>query len=48
MKPVWIGIVFFLVYGLFSIKTQAAEGVFAAHTEIQESGHRASSPCLSK
>ena len=38
MKPVWIGIVFFLVYGLFSIKTQAAEGVFTAHTEIYASG----------
>lgn len=30
MKPVWVGIVFFLVYGLFSMKTQAAEGAFAA------------------
>jgi hypothetical protein len=46
MKPVWIGIVFFLVYGLFSMKTQAAEGVFAAHTWLQESGGRCSSPCL--
>jgi len=25
MKPVWVGIVLFLVYGLFSMKTQAAE-----------------------
>ncbi len=43
MKPVWIGIVFFLVYGLFSMKTQAAEGVFAAHTGLQESGGQHSS-----
>jgi hypothetical protein len=27
MKPVWVGIVFFLVYGLLSMKTQAAEVV---------------------
>jgi len=25
MKPVWVGIVFFLVYGFFSMKSQAAE-----------------------
>jgi hypothetical protein len=46
MKPVWIGIAFFLVYGLFSMKTQAAEGVFAAHTGLQESGDQRSSPCV--
>jgi hypothetical protein len=46
MKPVWVGIIFFLVYGLFSIKSQAAEGVFAAHIELQESGGRWISPCL--
>jgi hypothetical protein len=46
MKPVWIGIAFFLVYGLFSIKTQAAEGVFAARDELFESGCQGSSPCL--
>ena len=45
MKPVWIGVVFFLVYGLFSIKTQAAEGAFTAHTGLQESGGQWSSPC---
>jgi hypothetical protein len=39
MKPVWMVIVFFLVYGLFSMKTQAAEGVFAAHAENQKSWH---------
>ncbi len=48
MKPVWIGIVFFLVYGLFSIKTQAAEGVFAAHTELHECGCRGSASCPGK
>jgi arginine exporter protein ArgO len=31
MKPVWMGIVFLLVYGLFSMKTQAAEEVPYAH-----------------
>jgi hypothetical protein len=46
MKPVWIGIVFFLVYGLFSMKTQAAEGVFAAHTGLQERGDQHGSPCV--
>jgi hypothetical protein len=25
MKQVWIGVVFFLLYGLFTIKSQAAE-----------------------
>ena len=29
MKPIWIGIIFLFVYGLFSMKTQAAEGGFA-------------------
>jgi hypothetical protein len=46
MKPVWIGIVFFLVYGMFSMKTQAAEGVFTAHSGLQESESRRISPCL--
>jgi hypothetical protein len=46
MKPVWIGVVFFLVYGLFSMKSQAAEGVFAAHTGLRESWGRCSSSCL--
>lgn len=27
MKPVWLGIIFFLVYGLFSMKSRAAESV---------------------
>jgi hypothetical protein len=48
MKPVWIGIVFFLVYGLLSIKTQAAEGVLTAHTELHEGGCRGSSSCPGK
>ena len=31
MKPIWLGIVFFLVYGLFSIKGHAAQhGLVAA------------------
>jgi hypothetical protein len=46
MKPIWIGVVFFLVYGLFSIKSQAAEGVFTAHSELRESGEQWNSPCL--
>jgi len=46
MKPVWIGVVFFLVYGLFSIKTQAAEGSITTHAGLQESGGQWSSPCL--
>jgi hypothetical protein len=25
MKPIWLGIVFFLVYGMFSIKSHAAQ-----------------------
>ena len=27
MKPVWLGIVFFIIYGLFSMKSQASENV---------------------
>ncbi|BCK87139.1 hypothetical protein MIZ01_0910 [Sideroxyarcus emersonii] len=27
MKPVWLGIVFFIIYGLFSMKSRAAESV---------------------
>jgi hypothetical protein len=46
MKPVWMGIVFFLVYGMFSMKTQAAEGVLAAQTETHESGNGWKSSCL--
>jgi hypothetical protein len=34
MKPVWVGIVFFLVYGLFTMKSQAAE-VRAGFQEIE-------------
>jgi hypothetical protein len=30
MKPVWIGIVFFFVYGLFSIKSHASEAALDA------------------
>ena len=37
MKSVWVGIAFFLVYGLFSIKSQAAEMVFAVHAEFAQS-----------
>ena len=37
MKPVWVGIVFFLVYGLFSMKTQAAEVVPTVRTVLAES-----------
>jgi hypothetical protein len=48
MKPVWIGVVFFLVYGLFSIKSQAAEGVFTAHSELRESKGQCSSPCVNE
>jgi len=48
MKPVWIGIVFFLVYGLFSIKTQAAEGVFTPHTVLHECGCQGSASCPEK
>lgn len=48
MKPVWIGIVLFFVYGLFSMKTQAAEGVFIAHPGGQESGARGVFPCVCK
>ncbi len=25
MKPIWLGIAFFLVYGIFSIKSHAAQ-----------------------
>jgi hypothetical protein len=48
MKPVWIGVVLVLVYGLFSIKSQAAEGVFTAHSELRESGGRWNSPCVNE
>jgi hypothetical protein len=46
MKAVWIGVVFFLVYGLFSMKSQAAEGVFTADSRLRECGGRWNSPCL--
>ena len=46
MKRIWLGLVFILVYGLFSMKSQAAEGVFIAHTELRESGEQWSSHCL--
>ncbi len=32
MKPVWLGIIFILLYGLFSMRSQAAELVLAADT----------------
>ena len=25
MKPIWVGVVFFIVYGMFTMKSQAAE-----------------------
>ncbi len=40
MKSVWVGIVFFLVYGLFSIKSQAAEMVVSVHAEFAQSEYR--------
>ena len=35
MKPVWLGIVFVLVYGLFSMKSQAATQVLTANSELR-------------
>jgi hypothetical protein len=32
MKPVWLGIAFFLVYGMFSIKSHAAQDGLIAVT----------------
>jgi hypothetical protein len=30
MKSIWLGVIFFLVYGLFSMKSRAAENSFYA------------------
>jgi hypothetical protein len=34
MKPIWLGIIFFLLYGLFSMKSRAAEEALAAHAVL--------------
>lgn len=31
MKAVWLWIIFFLTYAVFSMKTHAAEGMLTAH-----------------
>jgi hypothetical protein len=36
MKSVWVGIALFFVYGLFSIKSQAAEMVLTVHAEFAQ------------
>jgi hypothetical protein len=35
MKPVWLGIIFVLVYGLFSMKSQATTFVTASDAELR-------------
>ncbi len=37
MKPVWLGIIFILLYGLFSMKSPAAEGVAAGAVVTNDS-----------
>lgn len=39
MKPIWLGIIFILVYGLFSMKSYAAEEVSPEYTIFVGSGH---------
>jgi hypothetical protein len=36
MKPIWMWVIFIVVYGLFSMKTQAAELLF--HGALLEDG----------
>ena len=35
MKQVWLGVVFVLVYGLLSMKSQAAQEVLTAYSELR-------------
>ena len=34
MKPIWLWVIFFLAYALFSIKTHAAEVTLTAHSAL--------------
>ena len=45
MKPIWLGIAFFLVYGIFSIKSHAAQqGLIAVtHDTSDEFGRHSAS-----
>ena len=45
MKPVWLGIIFIIIYGLFSMKSQAAEEVLAAHAVFAGSEFRWNLAC---
>ncbi len=38
MKPVWLGIIFILLYGLFSMKSHATEEVLIAHSVLIRTG----------
>jgi hypothetical protein len=40
MKPVWVGIIIFFVYGLFSIKSHAAELASAGKGAFAECEYR--------
>jgi hypothetical protein len=40
MKPLWLGVFFLFLYGLFSMKVQAAEDVFVANTVCDRSDVR--------
>lgn len=35
MRPVWFGVIFVLVYGLLSMKSQAAQEVLTAYSELR-------------
>lgn len=35
MRSVWLGVIFVLVYGLLSMKSEAAQEVLSAHSELR-------------
>lgn len=48
MKAVWLWIIFFLAYAVFSVKTHAAEGMLIAHPALTGSEWLWGSLCLSR
>ena len=45
MKQIWLAVVFFLVYGLFSMKSQAAEKPLSMDGALSWEGSRWILPC---
>lgn len=48
MKPVWLGIIFIILYGLFSMKSQAAEEVLTTDVVFAGSEFLWNSICQGK